>query len=248
MPDQRRWAARFLVEECQLFVRLSCSLVKLSRRQWYRADPKETQLARDRPIIDELNRVVEQHVRWGFWKCFYCLRQQGHPWNFKRVWRVYTALKLNQKRRTKVHLPKRTPKPLGVPAEINHTWSFDFMSDALYHGRRFRVLNVLDEGVREALDIIVDTSLPAGRVVRVLEQLKKDRGLPKVIRVDNGPEMTSHTFVEWCEANGIEIAYIEPGKPNQNAYIERFNRSYRTEVLDPYLFNSLKDIQEMSWA
>ena len=122
------------------------------------------------------------------------------------------------------------------------------MSDSLYNGVRFRVLNIIDEGVREALDIVVDISLPASRVVRTLEQLKAERGLPKMIRVDNGPEMTSEVFSSWCENNNVNISYIEPGKPNQNAYIERFNRSYRNEVLSPHLFDSLSQVRELSWA
>jgi putative transposase len=155
---------------------------------------------------------------------------------------------LNQKRRTKKRLPDRPRQPLEVPAEINHTWSFDFMSDSLYCGRRFRVLNVIDEGTREALEIVVDTSLPAARVVRELEQIKSVRGKPRRIRVDNGPEMLAQVFTDWCEDNHVELVYIQPGKPNQNAYIERFNRSYRTEVLNPYLFINLRQVRELSAA
>lgn len=225
-------------------------MTRLSRRSWYRPDPSQHRLERDQPIIDALNAIVQDPTRsrWGFWKCFYRLRLDGKPWNFKRVWRIYCALNLNQKRRTKKRLPERAPAPLAVPAESNYSWSFDFMSDALYNGTRFRVLNIIDEGVREALDIVIDTSLPATRVVRTLEQLKAERGLPKMIRVDNGSEMTSLAFTQWCEAHDIKICYIEPGKPNQNAYIERFNRSYRTEVLDPHLFSSLDQVRDLSWA
>jgi len=133
---------------------------------------------------------------------------------------------LNQKRRVKKHLPERTPSPLDIPAQLNHTWSFDFMSDSLYSGQRYRVLNILDEGVREALDIVIDTSITAQRVVRTLEQIAVERGFPSVIRVDNGSEMTAQVFTDWCEAHNIRIAYIQPVKPNQNAYIERFNRSF----------------------
>lgn len=107
-------------------------------------------------------------------------------------------MRLNQKRRTKRRLPDRERHPLNVPAEVNNTWSFDFMSDSLYSGRRFRVLNIIDEGVREALDIVVDTSITALRVVRTLEQLKAERGVPEAIRVDNGPEMTAQVFADWC--------------------------------------------------
>ena len=239
-----------MVQQGSLSIARACRLTRLSRRSWYRPDPSQHRLERDQPIIDALNAIVQDPTRsrWGFWKCFYRLRLDGKLWNFKRVWRIYCALNLNQKRRTKKRLPERAPAPLAVPAESNYSWSFDFMSDALYNGTRFRVLNIIDEGVREALDIVIDTSLPATRVVRTLEQLKAERGLPKMIRVDNGSEMTSLAFTQWCEAHDIKICYIEPGKPNQNAYIERFNRSYRTEVLDPHLFSSLDQVRDLSWA
>lgn len=168
---------------------------------------------RDQPVIDPLNDIVRDpsKSRCGFWKCFLRLRLDGHPWNFKRVLRVYCAMKLNQKWRTKKRLPERIPAPLDVPAQTNYSWSFDFMSDALYNGTSYRVLNIIDEGVREALDIVIDVSLPASRVVRVLDELKSQRGLPKMIRVDNGSEMTSQLFIDWCQANDVEIAYIQPG-------------------------------------
>lgn len=125
-------------------------------------------------------------------------------------------------------------------------WSLDFVSDALYCGRRFRTLNVLDEGVREGLGIEVDTSLPSERVVRVLEQITSWRGYPKEIRCDNGPEFLSQAFADWCRVHEIGVRYIQPGKPNQNAYIERFNRTYREEVLDFYLFEDLDQVREIT--
>ncbi len=121
------------------------------------------------------------------------------------------------------------------------------MHDTLYVGRRFRTFNVLDEGVRECLDIEIDTSLPGERVVRVLERMKDGSGLPEAIRCDNGPELTCQVFVDWCEENDVEIRYIQPGKPNQNAYIERFNRTYRDEVLSTYLFDDLDQVREITW-
>lgn len=122
------------------------------------------------------------------------------------------------------------------------------MSDSLYSGTRFRTFNVLDDFNREALAIEIDTSLPSTRLVRVFEQLKSERGLPDVLRTDNGPEFLGEVLVNWCSDNGIMIDYIEPGKPNQNAYIERFNRSYRTEVLDTWLFRDLDEVREITWA
>lgn len=119
------------------------------------------------------------------------------------------------------------------------------MSDALYHGPRFRTFNVIDDFNREVLAIEVDTSLRAERLVRMFERLKEERGLPDMLRVDNGPEFLSQMLIAWCQVNGIFIDYIQPGKPNQNAYIERFNRSLRNEVLNLYLFRNLDEVREV---
>ena len=139
-------------------------------------------------------------------------------------------MKLNLPRRTKRRLPQRVQQPMIVEARANAEWSMDFMSDTLYQGRRFRILNILDEGVREVLDIVVDTSIPGGRVVRTLDRLVEWRGKPDAIRVDNGPEYLSQVFTDWCRRNHVQLHYIQPGKPNQNAYIERFNRTFRHEL------------------
>jgi len=224
-------------------VQRACRVVAMSRAAYYRK-PQDRAL-RDAPVVDALNAVVDKHGRWGFWKCHDRLRLDGHGWNHKRTWRVYCAMKLNLPRRTKRRL-FRVAQPLDAPALPNQIWSLDFMSDSLYQGRRFRTLNILDEAGREALAIEVDTSLPATRVVRVLEQLEAWRGLPKAIRLDNGPELTSQTLTDWCASKGIELRYIQPGKPNQNAFIERFNRSYRSEVLSRWLFESLDQVREIT--
>ena len=159
---------------------------------------------------------------------------------------MYCQRRLNLPRRTKKRLPVRLRQPLDVVPQPNTTWAVDFMSDTLYGGRRFRTLNILDEGVREALAIEVDTSLPAERVIRVLEQVVAWRGRPQAIRLDNGPELIADRFMTWCAEHGIELWYIQPGKPNQNAFIERFNRTYRTEVLNAYVFESLEQVREIT--
>ena len=133
-----------------------------------------------------------------------------------------------------------------VEEKPNVVWAIDFMSDALHHGQRFRTLNVLDEGVREAVGIVIDTSIPGGRVTRRLEELGELRPLPKAIRCDNGPEIISQIFVDWCALHHIEIYYIQPGKPNQNPFIERFNRTYRSEVLNAHLLDSLDQVREVT--
>lgn len=136
-----------------------------------------------------------------------------------------------------------------VPEAPSEVWSADFMSDALYHGTRFRTFNIIDDFNREALAIEVDTSLRAERIIRVLDRLKTQRELPHMIRVDNGPEFLAQGLQEWGKANRVLIYHIQPGRPTQNAFIERFNRTYRQEVLDLYLFRSLEKVQEItsSW-
>ncbi|HFT1684939.1 TPA: transposase, partial [Providencia stuartii] len=129
----------------------------------------------------------------------------------------------------------------------NIQWALDFVHDSLYCGKRFRILNIIDEGTRECLAIEVDTSLPAERVIRVLERLKVDRGVPKQIRVDNGPELISTNLLNYCTNNQIELCHIQLGKPQQNSFIERFNGSFRREFLNAYLFESLSQVREMVW-
>lgn len=232
-----------LAKDQGLSIKRSCQLVNLSRAAYYREENKFA--VHDAPVVEALNAVVAKHGRWGFWKCHDRLRLNGHQWNHKRTWRIYCQMKLNLPRRTKRRLI-RPAQPLNAPLWPNEIWSLDFMSDSLYQGRRFRTLNILDEGVREALVIEIDTSLPAQRVVRALQQLEAWRGLPKAIRLDNGPELTSQHLADWCESKDIELRFIQPGKPNQNAFIERFNRSYRTEVLDCWLFTSLDEVREIT--
>jgi putative transposase len=190
--------------------------------------------------------LAETQPRWGCDKMTDYLRNQGHPWNHKRIRRVYRAMALHLKRKPKKRLPARTAQTLVVPEQMNQTWSLDFMSDALSNGRAFRTLNILDDFNREALWIEVDTSLPAERVVRVLEQLLEWRGKPASIRMDNGPELISQRLESWAKKKNIALLHIQPGKPAQNAYIERFNRTFREEVLDSYLFDQLEEVRNIT--
>lgn len=233
-----------LVTEHKLSVSRACSIVRFSRAAYYRT-PRPP-LEADADVITALQAIVERHPRHGFWKCFGRLRRQGHGWNHKRVHRVYCALKLNLPRRTKRRLPVRVRQPLDAPRVLNGVWALDFMADALYGGRKFRTLNVLDEGNREGLAIEVAFAIPSVRVIRVLDELVATHGSPAALRMDNGPELSSEALVEWCRSRGIEMRHIQPGKPDQNAYIERFNRSYRHEVLDAYLFSSIDEVSAVS--
>lgn len=231
-----------MVRECGVSVSAACIAVKLARSGWY----TQSKGRDDTAIIDALNAVIERKPRWGFWLSFKALRRMGHGWNHKRVWRVYRALGLNVKRRAKKRIPARVKRPLEVPAGANQCWSGDFMSDTLYHGRRFRTFNLMDDFNREMLAIEVDTSLPAERVVRVLNQVAAWRGLPSRLRVDNGPEFMAQAMAEWADTHGVELVFIQPGKPSQNAFIERLNGTYRYEMLDAYVFETLDDVRELT--
>jgi putative transposase len=241
-PEAKREAVDFLIQEEQLSTRKACTLAGISRSTYqYKAKQKD-----DSELHNALTNLITKHAAIGFWSCHYRLRNKGHKWNHKRVYRVYTEMKLNIRRRAKKRLPERVKQPLTVPTVPNQMWSIDFMSDALLDGRKFRLLNVIDDFNRESLAIEVDTSLPSLRVIRVLEHLVKQRGKPANIRTDNGPEFISDKLQQWCKEREITLQYIQPGKPMQNAYIERKNGSMRRELLNAYLFYSLQEVRILS--
>ena len=200
----------------------------------------------DGSLIEALHQLVEKHPTIGFWKCYYRLRRKGCDCNHKRLYRVYTLLGLNVRRKAKRRVPQRIKEPLSVPATINQGWSMDFMCDSLTDGRRFRLLNIIDDHNRESLAIEIDTSLPALRVIRTLQRLIELRTKPQSIRVDNGPEFISNKLQRWCDDQQIRLQFIQPGKSVQNAFIERNNGSLRKELLDAYLFYSLSEVRIMA--
>jgi putative transposase len=237
----KREAVQYLVTEGQLSNRKACKLASISRTTCrYKAKPRD-----DSELQNALTALTDKHAAIGYWQCCYRLWNKGYQWNHKRIYRVYTDMKLNIRRRAKKRLPERIKQPLLIPEAPNQTWSIDFMSDSLMDGRKFRLLNVMDDFNRESLAIEVDTSLPALRVIRVLNNLITEKGKPAVIRSDNGPEFISHRLQQWCEDNNIQMQYIQPGRPMQNAYIERKNGSIRRELLNAYLFYSLNEVRVM---
>ncbi len=197
---------------------------------------------------DALTGLTTKHPTIGFWQCCYRLWNKGYWWNHKRIYRIYTTMELNIRRKPKKRLPARVKQPLHVPTGPNQVWSIDFMADSLLDGRRIRLLNIIDDFNRESLAIEVDTSLPTLRVIKVLERLIAERGCPAAIRCDNGPEFISHLLEQWCkhESRNINIQFIQPGRPMQNAYIERKNGSIRRELLNAYLFTSLAEVRTLS--
>ena len=188
-----------MVADHALSVRRACAAARLARSAYYApAQPKD-----DSPVIAAIEGYIAENHRHGFDKLYPVLQRQG--FGKCRLYRVYKALRLNLKRRGKRRLPARVKNPLAVPGALNQSWSLDFMSDALWSGRRFRTFNVLDDFNREALRIEIDTSLPAARIVRALDELVEVRGKPHRVRMDNGPEFLSDAFARWAKRHGIDL-------------------------------------------
>lgn len=191
-----------------------------------------------------MSKLAEIRPTWGFWKQFHWLRNQGEHVNHKKLWRIYKAARLSTRKR----IPERIKRPLVQPLCSNLTWSMDFMRDSLFHGKPFRAFNVIDDFNRESLTITIAKSITSERVIAELEQLSQWRGLPEKIRVDNGPEFIADALSNWCKhpSRNIQLLFIQKGKPSQNGYIERFNKTFREDILDAYLFDDPKQVQQMA--
>lgn len=241
-PRQRRELALSAVSVNKISIRLACETYGISESCYrYQA----TLSNENAEIADWLLRLTQCQRNWGFGLCFLHLRNvKGFGWNHKRVYRIYRELALNLRIKPKKRLVREKPQPLAIPSTINETWSMDFMHDQLGDGRRYRLFNIIDDCNREGLAIEVDLSLPAERVVRTLDRLIEWRGKPIRIRCDNGPEYISATLAKWSASNGIELLFIQPGNPQQNAYIERYNRTVRYDWLSHYIFDSIDEVQD----
>jgi len=190
-------------------------------------------------IADLLVGLTNVRKNWGFGLCFLYLRNvQGRLWNHKRVYRIYRELELNLRIKPRKRLRRDKSDTLAVPEAPNVSWSMDFMAD--------RLLNVLDDFNREGLGIEIDFSLPTERVIRSLNRIIEWRGSPASIRVDNGPEYISGKLLAWAEKRHISIRHIQPGKPQQNAYGERYNRTVRHEWLDQHIIESIEEVQDFA--
>jgi putative transposase len=234
--------AHVAVQAGRTTIRHACMTFDLSETA-YRYQPKRSD--EDALIADWLMRLTMAFRDWGFGLCFLYLRNvKRFGWNHKRVYRIYRELELDLRIKPRKRLVREVPQPLAVPARINEVWSMDFMHDALSDGRSFRLFNVLDDYNRQGLGIEVDLSLPSIRVIRSLEQIIEWRGKPKVIRCDNGPEYISYALLAWAEKRDIRIEHIQPGKPQQNAYVERYNRTVRYGWLNQQLFESIEQVQD----
>lgn len=241
-PSQRREMARWAVKARGACIRHACADFSVSETCFR----YQRRLSDENAVIaDWLLRLTFNQKNWGFGLCYLYLRNvKRFGWNHKRVYRIYRELELNLRIKPRKRLVREKPQPLTVPKSINQVWSMDFMHDQLSDGRTFRLFNVLDDFNREGLGIEVDLSLPSARVIRSLEQIIEWRGPPTVIRCDNGPEYISEALRDWARSRGIRLEHIQPGKPQQNAYVERYNRTVRYDWLSQTLFESINDVQE----
>jgi putative transposase len=234
-----REAVLVMQVEVRVSQRRACGLMKVHRASCrYRRRRSEDPALRTR-----LRELAETRRRFGYRRLQVLLLREGWQVNHKRIYRLYVEEKLGL-RRKRGRKRSNVRQPLLEPTGANQVWSVDFMTDALSSGRRFRTLNIVDDYTREAVAIEVDTSLSGLRVARLLEELKKQRGLPAQIRSDNGPEFTSRALDQWAYEHGIRWHYIQPGRPMENGYVESFNGRLRDECLNENWFGDLAEARE----
>ena len=195
-------------------------------------------------LRERLHALAAERRRFGYRRLYVLLRREGYRVNLKRVYRLYRDEGLAVRRRRRRRRVARGT-PLARPTRINERWSLDFLLDTLEDGRRVRLLAVVDDFTRTCLAIEVDTSIGGRRVVEVLQRLVETRGTPAVLITDNGPEFTGRALDAWAYTQGIRLHFIEPGKPNQNAYVESFNGRFRDECLNEHWFLSLAQTRQI---
>lgn len=240
-PAAKRKVVKHLQERHDLSQRRACRLVGCNRKSARHVSRRGD----DAALRAALKRLAEKKTAWGYRMLHGALRLGGWQVNHKKVHRLYREEKLALRKKGKKKFKSEKRGEVAVPEAPGQLWVMDFVHDALADGRSFRTLNLGDSFTRQCLAQEVDTSLSGRRVVRVLEQVAKEHGLPAVIRVDNGPEFRSKALDLWAYQNKVKLDFIEPGKPTQNGQIESFNGRFRAECLDQEWFASLQQAREM---
>ena len=232
------------VSEYHVSIRLACAIFSVSKT-CYRYEGKSN--AKNELIANWLIRLTDNNRSWGFGLFYLYLRNvKNFTWNHKRIYRIYRELELNLRIKPRKRLVRDKPDALVVPLGINQVWAIDFMHDQLSDGRSIRLFNVIDDFNREDLIMEVDFSLPSERVIRALDQIIAWRGKPNIIRADNSPELISGRVMGWAAKNHIHIQHIQSGKPQQNAYVESFNRTVGYEWLSQYYWQSINAVKEFA--
>ena len=229
----------------------------LSERRSLRLMGMSASAYRYQPVMAKKNRdlkaqivaLAHRHRRYGAGMIYLKLRQSGMVVNHKRVDRLYAEAELQIKKRKRKKVPMTDRQPLGRPQSPNEMWSMDFVFDRTADGRSVKSLTVVDDATHESVTIEPERAIGGQLLVRILERLAVTRGLPQAIRTDNGKEFCSRAMLTWAHERGVKLFLIEPGKPNQNAYIESFNGRFRDECLNEHWFTSLQHAKEVieSW-
>ncbi len=245
VSPQQKQAAIGDLQKQGLSMRTSCTLVQVERKGFY-YKPKLSE--ENQQITDYLKETAFNNVCWGLPRMVIAVRDKYGAVNHKRIRRLYCAARLQLPKLPSKHTKYRT-KPLVKAEHPNHRWSMDFVSDSFLYGRRFRVLNIIDDFTRELIYQVVDTSISGIRVARELTDIAKYRSLPEFIVCDNGPEFRSSVMFKWSQDNKVELCFIAPGKPQQNAFVESFNGKFRKECLDLNCFGDLLEARDviMNW-
>lgn len=234
-PEARREAVKVACKEHGMSERKASRLFNISSsvlRYKHRTD-------RNIALRKRLLQLAQKRRRWGCPLLFRVLKREGWQVNHKRVERLYRQENLALRRKKRGKKIVRDRKPLPVASVPNQRWALDFVHDSLWNGRRLRCLTIIDCSSRYSPAIKVGFSLSSCDVIRTLNQLAVVRGLPSVITLDNGPELTSKALAKWSQKHGVSLDFIEPGKPMQNGYCESFNGTFRHECLDANWFTSL---------
>ncbi len=242
MPAAKREAVTKLKQTTSISERRACRLIGISRSSY-----KYQRVARtEDPVRHRLKELSSnwKYRRYGTPRLTALLKSEGYTVNHKRIERLYREEGLAYKRRKTKKQRWGTSQPLCELTAPNQEWAMDFISDSLSTGQKCRILNILDQYTRESLAMEIDTSLPGERVTRVLNRICEERGLPDRIRMDNGPEFTSKVMKNWFREKGVTPIFIEPGKPNQNGYVESFHGKFRDECLNLFWFRNLQEIRE----
>lgn len=194
---------------------------------------------RNTALREQIVALAQRHRRYGAEMIYLKLRQAGERVNHKRVERLYALERLQVRRRRRKKIPVSERQPLVRPGTANEVWSMDFVFDRVASGRVIKMLVIVDDATHEAVAIIPEHSIGGDHLVRLLDQVCAVRGRPAVIRTDNGKEFTGKAMLTWAYRNKVALRLIEPGKPNQNAYVESFNGRLRDECLNEHWFTSL---------
>lgn len=235
-PAARKPVAQHLMAAFRLSERVACKLAGLSRTA-LRYEPKTNA---DSSLRQRLKALATLYPRYGYLMLHGLLRGEGMVKNRKHTYRLYTeeGLQVRTKKRKKLTRPRQ---PMEVPTAVNQRWSMDFVSDQLSNGRRFRVLNVVDDYSREMVGQLVSVSISGRQVARFLSLLIEQRGKPNKVICDNGTEFTSKAMFFWCKETGVSLGFIQPGKPTQNAFVESLNGKFRNECLNQHWFRTMDE-------